>query len=94
MMAEEKEPFEKIARDKSVRQALMAECVTDALQKKKGEIVCVPFAAWPTRRIIGAVTKRFQTGSRGNPLMRYTAKMYVPASQRRTESNRWNLEGM
>ena len=48
----------------------MAECVTDALQKKKGEIVCVPFAAWPTRRIIGAVTKRFLTGSRGNPLMR------------------------
>jgi hypothetical protein len=36
MSAEEKEPFEKIARDKHVRQALMAECVTEALQKKKG----------------------------------------------------------
>ncbi len=36
MTAEEKAPFEKIARDKNVRQALMAECVTDALQKKKG----------------------------------------------------------
>jgi hypothetical protein len=33
MTAEEKAPFDKIARDKSVRQALMAECVTDALKK-------------------------------------------------------------
>ncbi len=36
MTAEEKEPFEKIARDKNVRQALMAERVTEALQEKKG----------------------------------------------------------
>ena len=35
MTAEAKEPFEKIARDKNVRQALMVECVTEALQKKK-----------------------------------------------------------
>jgi hypothetical protein len=63
MTAEEKEPFEKIARDKNVRQALMAECVTEALQKKKrGVIVCARFEAWSTRRIIGAVTKQFPTG--------------------------------
>ncbi len=35
MTAEAKEPFEKISRDKNVRQALMVECVTEALQKKK-----------------------------------------------------------
>ncbi len=36
MMVEEKEPFDKIARDKNVRRALMAECVTETLQEKKG----------------------------------------------------------
>jgi hypothetical protein len=36
LSVDEKEPFEKIARDKHVRQALMVQCVTEALQKKTG----------------------------------------------------------
>jgi hypothetical protein len=62
MTAEEKEPFDKIARDKNVRQALMAECVTEAFRKQKAAIVCARSEVWPMRRIIGAVTKQFRIG--------------------------------
>jgi hypothetical protein len=59
---DEKVPFEKLARDHQVKQALMAECIAESLQKKKEGIACALTKALQTPPTIGAVMLQFTTG--------------------------------